>query len=175
MFDKLIDVVLQFIDDILPFVVVEHYNRGVRLRFGKNKGVLEPGFHWKIPFADSILTHMVKTTTMGLFPQTVTTKDGQSVVVCAVVKYEVDNVEQLLLEVNDPVDAVSDMTKGIIRDTLITTNWSECNDPEIVRQIRDKAAREASKWGIKIRAVTLTDLAVMKSLRILNNPLYATT
>jgi regulator of protease activity HflC (stomatin/prohibitin superfamily) len=168
MLDKLLEILLQFLDDILPFTVVDHYDRGVRLRLGKPKGQLEPGFHWKWPFADKVLSHMVKTKTINLIEQTITTKDKQSIVIKAVVKYEVCDVETLLLEVNDPVDALADMVQGIIRDKIMVKDWSECNDDKLTAEISRAAKAEAKKWGLTILQITLTDLALMRSIRILN-------
>lgn len=169
MLDKLIEFVLEIIDKVLPFVVIPQYNMGIRLRFGINKGVLNPGFHFKIPFVDEILSHMVKVTTLNLPEQTITTKDWKSVVVRSVIKYEVENIEKLLLEVNDPIDAISDMTMGIIRNTLILKNWKECNDIEIGSEITKKVRTEARKWGISVKEVTLTDLGEMRSFRLFNS------
>ena len=169
MFDRLLDLIVSLWDDLMPFTVIEHYNRGVRLRFGKPKGLLEPGFHLKIPFADQIMFHMIKTTTMSLSEQTVTTKDWKSIVVKAVVKYEVEDTETLLLEVNDPIDAIADMTMGVIRNNLILLNWDECNSVDISNDITKKARVEARKWGIRIQEVTLTDLGEVPSFRLFNS------
>jgi regulator of protease activity HflC (stomatin/prohibitin superfamily) len=168
MLDKLIDLVLQFIDDILPWTVIDYYDRGFRLRWGKPKGELQPGFHWKIPFADKILSHMVKTKTLNLSEQTITTKDKQSVVIQCAIKYQVNDVETLLLEVNDPVDALADMVQGIVRNKIIVKNWEECNDEKLTGEISGAAKREAKKWGLEILEVTITTLALMRSIRILN-------
>jgi regulator of protease activity HflC (stomatin/prohibitin superfamily) len=170
MFDRLIDFLLSVWDQLIPFEVIDHYNRGVRLRFGKTKGgVLEAGLHWKIPFVDRILQQMIKMKTLSLSEQTITTKDGTSIVVRAVVKYEVNNVITLILEVNDPIDAIADMTKGIIRKTFISKNWDECNDPEIEKEIAKKARAEAKQWGIAIIEITLTDLGDVPSFRLFNS------
>ena len=146
-----------------------HYEEGVRLRFGKNKGTLNPGFHWKVPFADTIMTHMVKTTTLSLSEQTVTTKDWKQVVAKAVIKYEVSDVKILLLEVNDPIDALSDITQGIIRDAIISREWHECNDVELSKVIKNKAKTQAAIWGRKITEVTLTDWGERPTYRLFNS------
>lgn len=167
--DKIIDFLFQFLGQLLPFEVIPYYNRGVRLRLGKPVGgVLDPGLHWKVPFADDILTHMVKTKTINLLEQTITTKDYKSIVVKAVIKYEVSDVSTLLLEVNDPTDALADMVQGIIRDKLIEKDWIECNSPNLIGEISRKAKAEAKQWGISIIQITLTDLAEMRSIRLLN-------
>lgn len=175
-----LDVVFQKLFDLgkelYPFEVIEHYNRGVRLRFGKAKvdkegkvKVLGPGLHWRIPFVDVISTHMIKPTTMDLSEQTITTRDGQSVVVRGVLKYEVHDVATLLLEVDSPAAAVADMSMGIIRDALVERDWAECNDPALPGQIAIKIRREAKKWGINVLQLTLTDLSIMRSIRLMNS------
>jgi regulator of protease activity HflC (stomatin/prohibitin superfamily) len=170
MFDRIIDLLMIVWDQILPFEIVDHYNRGVRLRLGKHKGgVLGAGFHWKIPFFDSIIQQMIKAKTINLSEQTITTKDGTSIVVRAVIKYEVDDVETLLLEVNDAIDALADMTKGIIRKTFIDMNWADCNNPEVENTITKKARVESKKWGVKIIEVTITDLGDVPSFRLFNS------
>lgn len=167
MFDKLIEVALEFLDDLMPFAIIMHYNRGVRLRYGKKASdTLEPGLYFKWPFIDTILTVQVKATTIGLFEQSITTKDDKSIVVKAIVKYEVDNAAKLLLEVNDAIDAIADMTQGIIRKEIVITNWADCNSKDLESRIKNKAKTEAKKWGISISEVTLTDLGLMRSIRL---------
>lgn len=171
MIDKLIELISQFADNLKFWEIINYYERGVRLRYGDpHGGELESGFHWKLPFADSIICIMVKTTTMRLPEQTVTTKDNKSVVVKAVIKYEIKDAVKVLLEVNDPIDAVADLTQGIIRDHIINRRYEDCNNIEFNREITVKARSEGNQWGIKIREVTLTDFGEMLSVRLLNTP-----
>ena len=167
MLEKLIDFLLGLLDDLMPVVVIPHYDRGVRLRLGKPRGVLEPGLHFKLPFLDTILSHMVKATTLNLSEQTITTKDGQSIVIRSVIKYEVSDVETLLLEVSNAVDALSDIVQGIIRDKIIEKDWSELNTSSLTGEISRASKAEARKWGITILQITITDLALMRSIRLL--------
>lgn len=187
----LVDLIIYLRDALKPFEVIDHYDRGVRLRLGKPmrdnphkkwkqklkfafRGdpnekikIYEPGFYWKIPFADDFNTHMVKITTMDLSEQTITTKDNISIVARGILKYEVENVATLLLEVDDPAAAVVDMSMGILREVLMEKNWSECNDPKLGKEVARRIRVEAKKWGIKVEEFTLTDLAQMRSIRLL--------
>lgn len=163
------DLIIHFLEQVQPWIVIRAYDRGLRLRFGLNKGILQPGLRWKIPFVDEVLIQQVTMTTMVLPEQTITTKDNQSIVVKSVIKYEVDNIEKLLLDVSDARDAMADMTQGIIRNILITKDWHECNTTEIPKAITEKARSEADKWGLKIKTVTLTDLGLMRSIRLIGN------
>jgi regulator of protease activity HflC (stomatin/prohibitin superfamily) len=169
MIDKLLDFLIAFLDQILPFKVVNQTDKGVLLRLGKFVKVLEPGIHPKIPFADEITPHSVLWTTQSLPAQSLTTKDGKDVVVKAVIKYKVVNVETFLLEVWDAIDAISDMTQGIIFDTIKEKTWEELQTTDLKKEITRKARNEAKRWGIEVETVTLSDLAKLTSIRLLND------
>jgi membrane protease subunit HflC len=168
--ERIVDKIMDLGEELLPFEVIDHYHRGLRLRFGVHVGgVLEPGFHWKWPFMDKIIWDMVKMKTFDLEEQSCTTKDWKGVVVKGVIKYEIKDIVKSLLESNGPVDSVSDMTRGIIRNAIIERDWIECNTADLGKEIREKARREAEKWGIRILEVTLTDLSESRSFRIFNS------
>lgn len=160
---------------LIPWEKIEHYDRGVRLRFGKavlnsdgTPKILEPGLHWKWPLGiDDILSHMIKMTTMDLTEQSLTTKDGHQVVVRGVLKYDVSDVATVLLETDGPAAAVADLSMGIIKDAFAEKTWEECRDPDFPKKIASAIRREAKKWGINVQTLTLTDLALMRSIRLL--------
>ncbi len=169
MLDKLIEFLTGFIGEMKPYIIIEHYNRGVRLRLGKLSKVLEPGIHFKIPCIDTCIEITVKPTTMNLSMQTITTKDWKSVAVESVVKYEIKDVTAVLLEVFGPKHALADLTKGIIRNSITERDWKDCNGPELTKEIKEKAKREADKWGLRVLDVTLTSLAEVPSVRVINS------
>lgn len=172
MLDFLRELVTMLWEHIKFWVVIDHFNAGVRLRLGKPKGVLYSGLHWKIPFMDEILIHMIKTRTLDLSRQSITTKDGEAVTIEATIKFDVSDVETLLLEVNSAEDALGDMTKGIIRKVLMGMEWQECNDGEADKRITSRAKTEGVKWGINVSSVTITSMVKGRVLRIFgDNPL----
>lgn len=168
MFEKLIDFILSLVDDILPFVIINHFDMGVILRFGKFKKVIGPGIHFKFPFVDRSLTHTVVTTTLSIPAQSVTTKDQKQVVAKSVVKYTIDNVKDFLLEVYDAKDAISDMTQSIIKEQINNRDWIECSNNDFDNTVTKKLRVEMKKWGIQVDKVTLTDIGMIRSIRLFN-------
>lgn len=169
MVDKILEFIAEIWHQLIPFVVVKQYNKGVMLRLGKFIKVTEPGLHWKIPFADELIDHTVVATTMELSSQSLTTKDEKSIVVRGVIKYEIKDIETFLLHVYDAVDAISDMTMGTIKKVITSKTWQECKEDSIDDVITRKARVEAKKWGIEVISVTLTDLGVIRSIRLFND------
>lgn len=169
MLDKLIDLFIQWVNDILPIVIIPSYEEGVRLSFGKFKKVLSPGMHFKLPFVDEIIRHHVVVTTISLPAQSLYTLDKQNFVVKGVIKYKIADVKTFLLEVYDAQDALSDITLSIIKNIIVSLPAEKCIDPELDNLLTKKARVEAKKWGVDIQQVTLTDVAPIRSFRLIND------
>lgn len=169
MFDKLFEILLSLWQELVPYVIVNQTDKAVRLRLGKFKEVLVPDWYFKISFVDEILSHSVLWTTYSVPAQSLTTKDGKDVVVKSVIKYRVVDIQIFLLEVWDAIDAISDMTQGIIFDIVKDKTWDELQTLDLKPLITRKARLEAKRWGIEIETVTLSDLAKIRSIRLLND------
>lgn len=169
MFDKLIDLLVDWFNYIIPAVIIPNYEQAVLLRNGHFKKVLEPGFHLKLPILDEVITQHVVVTTLSLPAQSLYTRDRQNIVVKGVIKYKIADVKVFLLEVFDAQDALADMTQSIIKNIVISLPLEQCIDPEIDNTLTKKVRVEARKWGVDIQQVTLTDIAPIRSFRIIND------
>jgi len=167
MFDKLIDLIVTFIHDILPWKIVDQWEAGVHLRTGKFYRSVSPGLNWKIPFFDKIWVTPVITQTVNLSPQTLTTLDERSVVLTSIVRYHVFNVQSFLLNVMHANDVLVDTTQGIIRDIVETTNWNDLVD--LTNIVTPEVNEEVVKWGIKVETVKFPDLGEIKTYRLMTD------
>ena len=173
MFDKLIDLIVTFISDFLPFKIVDQWERGVHLSFGKFSKVVEPGLNWKIPFFDQILTTPVITQTVNLKSQTVTSLDEKSVVLSSIVRYHIDDVQKFLLGVMHANDVLVDTTQGIIRDVVEETNWEDLYD--LGNVVRPEVNEQVEKWAIIVQQVSFPDLGQIQTIRIISDTGRETT
>ena len=164
MLDKLVDLLVRFGMDMLPFVIVEQWNGSVQLRFGKFIKVLYPGIHFKIPFFDSVIETPVITQSVNLPSQTLTTLDDESIVLKSIIRYKVSNIQIYLLSVMHANDVLIDTTQGIIRDVVERTTWNDLVD--VNETITNEVKEYVVRWGIEVEAVTITDLGIVKSFRI---------
>lgn len=169
MFDRLIDVITEWWAYLMPAIIIPNYEEAVLLRNGKFIKVLGPGFHVKLPVFDEVISHHVVVTTLSLPAQSLYTQDKQNIVVKGVIKYKIADVKIFLLEVFDAQDALADITQSIIKNIIITTPLEECLDLELDNLLTKKVRVEARKWGVEIQQVTLTDIAPIRSYRIIND------
>jgi regulator of protease activity HflC (stomatin/prohibitin superfamily) len=173
MFDKLIEFIVSLGHDILPFTIVNQWEMGVHLRFGKFVKVVQPGIKFKIPFFDKIWAHEVITQTVHLQPQTLTTQDELNIVLKSIVRYHVYDVRKFLLNVMHASDVLVDTTQGIIRDIVERTDWNDLVD--VNDAITEEVAIIAENWGITIEKITLTDLGIVRTYRIMSDGQKQTT
>ena len=173
MFDKLVALIERFGYQLMPWVIVEEWNAGVHLRYGRYINTLNSGVHFKIPFFDNIIECPVITQSVNLPSQTLTTLDDESIVLKAIIRYKVINVRTYLLGVMHANDVLIDTTQGMIRDVVELTTWD--NLVNVNEIITDKVKEYVVRWGIDVEAVTITDLGIVKSFRIFGDESHKTT
>jgi regulator of protease activity HflC (stomatin/prohibitin superfamily) len=172
MLDSLIQWLTSIIDHISPFFIVRQYENGIQLRFGKYMRSLDPGLYIKIPFVDEILTQHVVLTTLSLPAQSLVTSDNKNIVVEAMVKYKITDAQVFLLEVYDSIDAVSDISQGIIKELIMSSTWEQCRDNELDNSITKKVRNELKKFGVYVDKVTLTSISEIKTFRLINQSIF---
>lgn len=167
MFEKLIELLAATWNTLRPYEIVEAYNRGVVLRFGRYQRTLAPGLHWKWPLAEDIVSVLACITTLPLPPQTLTTKDDVGVVVAAVVKYEIVKPEPYVTDIWDQRDVLSDVTMGAVRAAVSGIEYKDLIVQPPDRVVLEAVRKEVNKYGFRIHAVTFTDLGRVRSLRLI--------
>ena len=168
MFDKFIDFIISLGKEFLPFVIIEQWNEAILLRFGKLQSrVLKPGLHFKIPFFDSVWETTIITQSLEMNPQSITTRNGRNVVVKAIIRFKIEDVKTYLTTISQPHDVLIDTTQGMIREIIEGLTFSEIYGMDTL--LTKKVGSFVRRWGIKVERVTLTDLASINSIRIIQN------
>jgi len=167
MFERLLDLLLAWVDRIVPFKVLDPFQEGVVLRFGLFQRELGPGFHWIIPFGvEMVLEDNVVPRTVNLGAQSLTTRDGVPVVIGGVVTASISNIRKALLEVEGVDDALKDSCYGVIGQLVGSHTWDELHADDFAGKLTDACKKQASEYGIRIKRVQLSDMARMRAIRL---------
>jgi regulator of protease activity HflC (stomatin/prohibitin superfamily) len=164
MISQLIDLLKSLGTAFLPWVIIDQWQQGVVLRFGRFNRVVGPGFHWVIPFVEHTVDQSVVTTTTALKPQSVVTKAGVVVTVEAVVRWSVSDVKTYTIDIWDGSNVIVDSAQGAIAETLRGTT---IDDPVLNKSILHESRKALSRFGIRVENVTLTTLAPVKVIRLI--------
>lgn len=167
-FDRIMDWIEYTIAYFQFLFVIDQYDMGVVLRFGKYHRTVGPGLHLIAPFGIEEEMHdTVVRTTSYLETQTVTSSDGKSANITAILVYKIGNIKRWLLEVDDAEEALHDMTYGIISELAETKTWAEIMKPPFMDEVTELVQEEAISWGARVEAVKLSDRVASKSLRLM--------
>lgn len=165
-FEKLIDLIVQFLEFFRFATVIDCYERGVRLRFGKFVTELDPGFHWQWPFyIDSILNENVVPKLYHLATQSIMTKDGTPVAAGAVICYQIRSIEKALLEVESVSHAVADSCQGTVAEEILKATWDEVRGDDFSDRMTAACRKLGFRYGVEIMSVRFCELAPVRNYR----------
>lgn len=167
MLDRLISLIHEFLDLFKFACIVDAYQQGVILRFGRYHRTIHPGlaWHWPLGIERAITQGVVPSVQEGL--QSLYTKDGHAIVVRSIVTWRVSDIRKALLEVLTYDHAVLDATCGVLSKHVSQANWDDLIKPEFAEAMLKDARKRAFRWGIEIMQFQFKDLQKCRSIRLI--------
>ena len=146
---------------------INEYERGVKLRFGKYKEILEPGWRLILPIIDTMKKVDIRTKAVDVPEQDAITKDNVSIRINAVLYYKVFDASKVVLAVENYQFAVSQLAQTTMRNAVGAISLDE------LLAERDKISTEICKiideatdpWGIKVENVELKDIKLPEEMQ----------
>jgi len=142
--------------------VVQQHQRGIVERFGKFKGVLEPGLYYKFPsLFDSIVEKVdMRERVIDVPPQSVITKDNVSVEVDAVIYSYIADPRAVRYEIQNFYIAVISLAQTNLRNLIgdMTLDESLTSRERINTALRETLDEATDKWGVKVTRVELKEI-----------------
>jgi len=176
-FDKLVDVLLQFIHLFQVYHYVHAYERGVVLRFGRYHRNAEPGCVWVWPMGlEQVLTTNVKPEPLMVGPQSLTTVDGKQVAISAMFIVTVEDPKKFLLEMEGGFAALVMIAYGAVARMVESMRLEDlkCADAEEItttrspsRELAKIMRRKVKEFGAGVHDAQITEMCETKSLRLL--------
>lgn len=182
MFDKLVDILVLFWKGLKFVQVVDVWERGVVLRFGKYHRPAEPGVVWYWPFfVERVLTTTVVDEPMTIGPQSLTTADGKRVVVSALFVNTIEDPKKFLLELEGGNAAILLMAHGVLARFVETRTLEQLSPkideegprpspsdlPSPSRGLAAAMRRKMGVYGVGVTDAQLIELTDARSIRIL--------
>lgn len=176
MFDKLADLIVAFAGLFRCFVVVDEYERGVVLRWGRLTRAIGPGLRWHWPLAERALTVATVPTTDKAPTQSFTLPNGRSLAITVTVTWRVKCAKTYLLRVYDARGVLSDCVAGALADTIQTADAESLQDPaSLATEVKRLANRRGKQWGISIARVAFVDYVEAGTYRVIGSSAEALT
>lgn len=147
--------------------IVDQYEKGLIFRLGKFSKVANPGVNFLVPFLDNIVKVDTRIVTLNLENQQTITKDNVSVMLNAVLWYQVADVEKSILEVTDFHQSIGEFTTATLRSMIGKHNLDELLSTRDAINIELKTItnKTAEKWGLSVEDLEIKDIELPDNIQ----------
>lgn len=149
-------------------IIINQVERGVVFRFGRVVGIKEPGIRMRYPFGIDVVRKVdLRTRTIDVPQQEVITKDNISILVDAVVYYNVQNPTYALTRVVSFERSTTLLGQTTFRSVLGQHELDEIlgNNSNLVEILKNMLADTTEEWGIKIIAVEIKSIQIPDTMK----------
>lgn len=180
MFDKLVDLIIQFIQFFQFIDIVKEWEGGVVLRFGKFHRIANPGPQIIWPFyIERVWTTGVIDEPMRIGPLSLTTKDDKQVVASALMVSIVEDVKKFLVGLEGGNAGAVLIAEGVLADIVQSHTFDELTravgDSEadeakgkwsVATKLTNRLRKRLEKYGASVSAAQIIELAPARSIRL---------
>jgi regulator of protease activity HflC (stomatin/prohibitin superfamily) len=147
--------------------VLNEYERGVILTFGRFTGVKGPGLIFVIPGVQQIFRMSTRVVVLDVPPQDVITRDNISVKVNAVIYFRVVNPQAAVLNVENFMYATSQLAQTTLRSVLGQQELDDllANRDKINKNLQEILDVHTEPWGIKISSVEVKNVDLPQEMQ----------
>ncbi len=147
--------------------IINQYEKGVILTFGKFTATREPGLRFVFTIIQRMIKVDMRLRTTDIEKQQIMTKDNVPIDVNGVIFFKVINVEQAILKVQDYEYAIAQYAQTALRDVISGMNLDSVlvERQEIGEQIQKIVDKETDKWGLDVHSIKLQDIEVPDDLK----------
>jgi regulator of protease activity HflC (stomatin/prohibitin superfamily) len=159
---QLLEVGMRFIPRPM---IVRSTHKAVKFKWGRSK-IINPGWRWWWPITTEMDTVVVVSQPLELAPQTLMTKDGQSVVVGGVALFRIEDVNAYSVENYDADESMGEVAGSAIRDAVVAKTLAELQESDgrraINKTLMSLAKQELERYGVVVEYFKLTDLSTCR-------------
>merc|ERR1712093_969698 len=121
----------------------------------------EPGLHCTVPCGREVRNVSIKQCTMDLPNSKIADKNGNPVMVSAILNYRVVDAKKALLNVENYKDYVNTNAQAVMKQTISTFTYDQLKEQHdsVNAQMRDSLAPLLVVAGIEVTSMCLNDLS----------------
>lgn len=149
------------------WIIVQPWEMGLRVRLGKNVKLLKGGIYFRLPYIDSVYIQSVRLRAISLPMQTLTSKDKQTITLTGNLGYSITDVRKMYNKLYHPELTLSNLAMSVIADFIYNNDVLEIKASDVESTVTK--AMQGFDYGIKVESFTLTNFAVVKTFRLIQD------
>lgn len=160
MFNRLIDLLIDFIGLFQCWVYVDEFEKGVVLRAGRFHRTIDPGMRWIIPLdVEKVLVDNSMPEPMYLDLQSLETADGYTCNIQIGLIWRIIDIELFTIRNENTEDMVGLLCSGVVSRSVTATKWTGIRDPGYADTLKAGMNRKVRKRGAEIDEIIVQDFA----------------
>lgn len=146
--------------------ILREYERGVVFTLGRYTGIKGPGLIILIPVIQQMVRVDLRTIVLDVPTQDVISKDNVSVQVNAVIYFRVINSDKAVIQVEDYLEATSQLAQTTLRSVLGRHDLDEMlgERDKLNKAIQEIIDSQTDAWGIKVANVEIKHVDINESM-----------
>jgi len=146
--------------------ILREYERGVVFTLGRFTSVKGPGLIILIPFVQQMVRTDLRTVVLDVPTQDVISRDNVSVKVNAVVYFRVLDPKSAIIQVEDFIQATSQLAQTTLRSVLGKHDLDEmlAERDKLNSDIQEILDKQTDAWGIKVANVEIKHVDIDESM-----------
>ncbi len=146
--------------------IFREYERGVMFTLGRYTGTKGPGLVLMVPLVQQLVRVDLRIIVTEVPPQDVISRDNVSVKVSAVVYFRVIDAERAVIQVNNYMEATSQLSQTTLRSVLGKHELDEmlAERDKLNADIQDALDKQTEGWGIKVSNVEIKRIDLEESM-----------
>ena len=165
--------IMEWLGKLIPrLLIVRRTHAGVKFVGGSKIVELKPGLHFYWPITTEVEVMPVARQTHNLVTQTLMTKDKQSIVIGAVVIYEINNIVDALSNNWDVSDTISDVTQMAVVNVVNTWNFEELADQlgaKVENELTIETRKRLKPYGVAVHRCGVSDFSKCRVHRVITD------
>lgn len=167
--------VIEWLYEFWPVRVVNDWEQGIRLRGGRvvklltsRNGFFGSGLHAFWPLLGEIMTDNAVVDVNETAMQTNTTKDGQTVSFSLGLKYAINDLQKLYLQIQDHHETILTEAQGCAGQWVPSLDLEEL-DKHLANSIFKDLDERLEEWGVDLKDVTVINLTTARTFRLIGD------
>ncbi len=163
-----IDSVMKYLSNLFQWwIMIAPWERGIRVRFGNKVKLLNPGFHWRIPFFDSVYVQGIRNRVLSMSLQTISTRDGITITVSGTLSYNMTDIVKMYNTLYHPELTLSNIVMSKISEYITMNDCKECTPSKVGEYVTQMLTK--LDYGINFGDVKIINFAIVKTFRLIQD------
>ena len=147
--------------------IVQQYEKGVVVRFGKIVSVRDPGLNLVIPLIDIMKNIDMRIITLPIPPQKIITKDNVSVDISAVAYFKVVDAVKSIIAIQDIHSAIDQIAQTSLRNIVGKFQLDEILSERVTinAEITKILDGYTESWGVIVNTVEIKDIELPETMQ----------